>query len=134
MAKLVETICIRTIILWVVFRFASSLWEACIMLKQVNDVSTDYFFLEMFFLSNNNVQDDGVRDILEGLINQVNEDKTGKGLSILILWNNRLTKKSSPYFSRIIVNITNIFRYIVFNCVINNTYFKMFLLHINVNY
>ncbi|KAG5322514.1 PPR37 phosphatase, partial [Pseudoatta argentina] len=58
--------------------------------------------LQLLDISNNNVQDDGVRDILEGLINQVNEDKTGKGLSILILWNNRLTKKSSPYFSRII--------------------------------
>lgn len=69
-----------------------------------DDVSTKVFFFKyFFFLSNNNVQDDGVRDILEGLINQVNEDKTGKGLSILILWNNRLTKKSSPYLSRIIV-------------------------------
>jgi len=59
----------------------------------------------MFFFSNNNVQDDGVRDILEGLINQINEDKTGKGLNILILWNNRLTTKSSLYISRIIVCI-----------------------------
>lgn len=67
----------------------------------------EFFFLGMFFLSNNNVQDDGVRDILEGLINQVNEDKTGKGLSILILWNNRLTKKSSLHISRIIVCTTN---------------------------
>lgn len=78
-----------------------------------NDVfSTDSLsFGNVFFLSNNNVQDDGVRDILEGLINQVNEDKTGRGLSILILWNNRLTKNSSPYFSRIIVCIiTNILR------------------------
>ncbi|XP_011255630.1 uncharacterized protein LOC105250932 [Camponotus floridanus] len=58
--------------------------------------------LQLLDISNNNVQDDGVRDILEGLINQVNEDKTGKGLSILILWNNRLTKNSSPYISRII--------------------------------
>ncbi|KMR00327.1 leucine-rich repeat-containing protein 68 [Lasius niger] len=58
--------------------------------------------LQLLDISNNNVQDDGVRDILEGLINQVNEDKTGRGLSILILWNNRLTKNSSPYFSRII--------------------------------
>jgi len=59
----------------------------------------------MFFFSNNNVQDDGVRDILEGLINQINEDKTGKGLNILILWNNHLTTKSSLYISRIIVCI-----------------------------
>ncbi|XP_029178207.1 uncharacterized protein LOC114945991 [Nylanderia fulva] len=58
--------------------------------------------LQLLDISNNNVQDDGVRDILEGLINQVNEDKTGRGLSILVLWNNRLTKNSSPYFSRII--------------------------------
>jgi len=80
------------------------------MLKRIM-MLVQIFFLKIF-LSNNNVQDDGVRDILEGLINQVNEDKNGKGLSILILWNNRLTKKSSPYFSRIIVcirNITNIF-------------------------
>lgn len=44
-----------------------------------------------------------MRDILEGLINQINEDKDGKGLSILVLWNNQLTSKSSPYFARIIV-------------------------------
>lgn len=66
--------------------------------------------MKMFVFSNNNVKDEGVRDILEGLINQVNEDKTGKGLSILILWNNHLTRKSSPYFSRIIVCIWNISR------------------------
>lgn len=91
------------------------------------------FFLEMFFLSNNNVQDDGVRDILEGLINQVNEDKTGKGLSILILWNNRLTKKSSPYFSKIIVCITNIFRYI-FNYIIDDVHFMIiFVIYRNVD-
>nr|XP_050856467.1 uncharacterized protein LOC127066621 isoform X1 [Vespula vulgaris] len=58
--------------------------------------------LQLLDISNNNIQDDGVHDLLEGLINQVHEDKDGKGLSILILWNNRLTKKSSPYFSRII--------------------------------
>ncbi|KAK2578657.1 hypothetical protein KPH14_012146 [Odynerus spinipes] len=58
--------------------------------------------LQLLDISNNNIQDDGVHDLLEGLINQVHEDKEGKGLSILILWNNRLTKKSSPYFNRII--------------------------------
>ncbi|KAG7208742.1 hypothetical protein KM043_014938 [Ampulex compressa] len=58
--------------------------------------------LQLLDISNNNIQDEGVHDILEGLINQVNEDKDGKGLNILILWNNRLTQKSSPYFNRII--------------------------------
>ncbi|XP_076243711.1 uncharacterized protein LOC143184960 [Calliopsis andreniformis] len=58
--------------------------------------------LQLLDISNNNIQDDGVRDILEGLINQINEDKDGKGLNILVLWNNQLTKKSSPYFARII--------------------------------
>ncbi|XP_015191378.1 PREDICTED: serine-rich adhesin for platelets isoform X2 [Polistes dominula] len=58
--------------------------------------------LQLLDISNNNIQDDGVHDLLEGLINQVQEDKEGKGLSILILWNNRLTKKSSNSFSRII--------------------------------
>jgi len=101
------------------------------MLKQVT-MYTFFLFLKLFFLSNNNVQDDGVRDILEGLINQVNEDKTGKGLSILILWNNRLTKKSSPYFSRIIVCITNV----AFNILllIIGTYFTIiiiFVIYIN---
>lgn len=62
----------------------------------------NYFEVKCSF-SNNVIQDDGVRDILEGLINQINEDKDGKGLSILVLWNNQLTKKSSPYFARIIV-------------------------------
>ena len=58
--------------------------------------------IQLLDISNNNIQDDGVRDILEGLINQINEDKDGKGLSILVLWNNQLTSKSSPYFARII--------------------------------
>ncbi|CAK9834568.1 Protein phosphatase 1 regulatory subunit 37 [Anthophora retusa] len=58
--------------------------------------------IQLLDISNNVIQDDGVRDILEGLINQINEDKDGKGLSILILWNNQLTKKSCPYFARII--------------------------------
>ncbi|XP_076221213.1 uncharacterized protein LOC116432963 isoform X2 [Nomia melanderi] len=58
--------------------------------------------IQLLDISNNNIQDDGVRDILEGLINQINEDKSGKGLSILVLWNNQLTKESSPYFARII--------------------------------
>ncbi|XP_076640320.1 uncharacterized protein LOC143351997 isoform X2 [Colletes latitarsis] len=58
--------------------------------------------IQLLDISNNNIQDDGVRDILEGLINQLNEDKDGKGLNVLILWNNQLTQKSSPYFSRII--------------------------------
>nr|XP_033337483.1 uncharacterized protein LOC117226846 [Megalopta genalis] len=58
--------------------------------------------IQLLDISNNNIQDDGVRDILEGLINQIHEDKSGKGLSILVLWNNQLTKSSSPYFARII--------------------------------
>ncbi|XP_054006910.1 uncharacterized protein LOC128891449 isoform X1 [Hylaeus anthracinus] len=58
--------------------------------------------IQLLDISNNNIQDDGVRDILEGLINQINEDKDGKGLNVLILWNNQLTQKSSPSFSRII--------------------------------
>lgn len=58
--------------------------------------------IQLLDISNNVIQDDGVRDILEGLINQINEDKDGKGLNILVLWNNQLTKKSSPYFARII--------------------------------
>ncbi|XP_076298241.1 uncharacterized protein LOC143217633 [Lasioglossum baleicum] len=58
--------------------------------------------IQLLDISNNNIQDEGVRDILEGLINQIHEDKSGKGLSILVLWNNQLTKNSSPYFSRII--------------------------------
>ncbi|CAL7941933.1 unnamed protein product [Xylocopa violacea] len=58
--------------------------------------------IQLLDISNNVIQDEGVHDILEGLINQINEDKDGKGLSILVLWNNQLTKKSSPYFARII--------------------------------
>nr|XP_012148006.1 PREDICTED: putative uncharacterized protein DDB_G0282133 isoform X1 [Megachile rotundata] len=58
--------------------------------------------IQLLDVSNNIIQDDGVRDMLEGLINQINEDKSGKGLNILVLWNNQLTKKSSPYFARII--------------------------------
>lgn len=60
--------------------------------------------IQLLDISNNNIQDEGVRDILEGLINQINEDKDGKGLSVLILWNNQLTQNSSPYFSRIITS------------------------------
>ncbi|XP_017880088.1 protein phosphatase 1 regulatory subunit 37 [Ceratina calcarata] len=58
--------------------------------------------IQLLDISNNVIQDDGVRDILEGLINQIKEDEDGKGLSILILWNNQLTKKSGPSFARII--------------------------------
>jgi hypothetical protein len=89
---------------------------------------TIFFFLEMFFFSNNNVQDDGVRDILEGLINQVNEDKTGKGLNILILWNNHLTTKSSLYISKIIVCIIEYDCNYFYNFNIFITLFFFFLL------
>ncbi|XP_066587726.1 uncharacterized protein [Prorops nasuta] len=58
--------------------------------------------LQLLDISNNNIQDEGVRDMLDGLINQVSDDKEGKGLSILILWNNRLTQKASPHLARII--------------------------------
>lgn len=77
--------------------------------------------MSLFPFSNNNIQDDGVHDLLEGLINQVHEDKDGKGLSILILWNNRLTKKSSPYFSRIIVS--NLVYLIIFKHTLGEYYY-----------
>lgn len=66
----------------------------------------------------------------------MNEDKTGKGLSILILWNNRLTKKSSPYFSRIIVCITNISIVMIFHgsfCDLYTNYKKLLICTIAYN-
>lgn len=82
----------------------------------------------VFPFSNNNIQDDGVHDLLEGLINQVHEDKDGKGLSILILWNNRLTKKSSPYFSRIIVS--NLIYLIIFKYTFEEHYYIYIYIYI----
>lgn len=52
------------------------------------------------FFSNNNVQDDGAGHIVDGLIEQ---PTSGSGLSILVLWNNRLTRNSSPHFARALV-------------------------------
>ncbi|XP_012254455.2 uncharacterized protein LOC105685173 [Athalia rosae] len=58
--------------------------------------------LQLLDVSNNNVQDSGVGHISDGLIEQRIDDKDGKGLGILVLWNNHITRNSSQHFSRAI--------------------------------
>ncbi|KAJ1527568.1 hypothetical protein ONE63_007533 [Megalurothrips usitatus] len=57
--------------------------------------------LQLLDVSNNNIQDDGAGHIVDGLIEQ---PLTGGGLSILVLWNNRLTRSSSSHFARALSN------------------------------
>lgn len=53
--------------------------------------------LQLLDVSNNSIQDDGAGHIVDGLIEQ---PMSGCGLSILVLWNNRLTRNSSSHFAR----------------------------------
>ncbi|XP_034933703.1 protein phosphatase 1 regulatory subunit 37 [Chelonus insularis] len=58
--------------------------------------------LQLLDVSNNNLQDHGVRDILDGLVTQSKEAHGSQGLSILILWNNHITKESSGRFAELL--------------------------------
>ncbi|XP_063992639.1 uncharacterized protein LOC135170596 [Diachasmimorpha longicaudata] len=55
--------------------------------------------LQLLDISNNNITDEGVHNILDGLIAQSNDTATTRGLKILILWNNHLSKICSDYFA-----------------------------------
>ncbi|XP_034248937.1 protein phosphatase 1 regulatory subunit 37 [Thrips palmi] len=57
--------------------------------------------LQLLDISNNNIQDDGASHVVDGLIEQ---PSSGGGLSILVLWNNRLTRSSAPHFARALSN------------------------------
>lgn len=57
--------------------------------------------LQLLDISNNNIQDDGAGHVVDGLIEQ---PLSGGGLSILVLWNNRLTRNSAPHFARALSN------------------------------
>lgn len=60
--------------------------------------------LQLLDISNNNIRDEGVRILLDGLVDQSrNEGTSGKGLKILILWNNHLSKNCAGYFAETIV-------------------------------
>lgn len=78
-------------------------------MKLSNDSIQRRFFCFLILLlllySNNNVQDSGVGHISDGLIEQRHDEKYhGKGLGILVLWNNHITRNASQHFSRAIVS------------------------------
>ncbi|XP_075227693.1 uncharacterized protein LOC142328089 [Lycorma delicatula] len=58
--------------------------------------------LQLLDISNNNVQDDGMKHMTDGLHEQSTQSETGLG--VLVVWNNHLTLNSSPYISRILDN------------------------------
>lgn len=51
----------------------------------------------------------GAQEILAGLMVQSTAPLVGKGLSILIMWNNHLTKELSGNFSEVMVSINDLF-------------------------
>lgn len=61
----------------------------------------------MFCFSNNNIQDTGLGHISDGLTGQTDQmpGQPGNGLSILVLWNNHLTRNASTHFARAVVRI-----------------------------
>lgn len=60
--------------------------------------------LQLLDVSNNNLQDGGVKEILKGLMAQaVEENKEAGGLGVLILWNNHFGRDSSDVFSDVLV-------------------------------
>ncbi|XP_012280484.1 uncharacterized protein LOC105699773 isoform X2 [Orussus abietinus] len=58
--------------------------------------------LQLLDISNNNIEDLGAEHLIGGFIDQPADGKDGKGLCILILWNNHLTKASARHFSRVL--------------------------------
>ncbi|XP_015118892.1 uncharacterized protein LOC107042371 [Diachasma alloeum] len=58
--------------------------------------------LQLLDISNNNIKDEGVHNILDGLVSQSGESGSTRGLKILILWNNHLSKICSEYFAETI--------------------------------
>ncbi|KAK0160152.1 hypothetical protein PV328_007586 [Microctonus aethiopoides] len=64
--------------------------------------------LQLLDVSNNNLEDLGAQEILAGLIVQANTPLAGKGLSILIMWNNHLTKELSGNFSELMAQSKNL--------------------------
>ncbi|XP_046410694.1 uncharacterized protein LOC124174979 isoform X1 [Neodiprion fabricii] len=58
--------------------------------------------LQLLDVSNNNIQDGGLGHISDGLVEQRLDDKDGKGLGILVLWNNHITRNGSQHISRAI--------------------------------
>ncbi|XP_046735032.1 uncharacterized protein LOC124404741 isoform X2 [Diprion similis] len=58
--------------------------------------------LQLLDVSNNNIQDGGLGHISDGLVEQRLDDKDGKGLGILVLWNNHITRNGSQHINRAI--------------------------------
>ena len=58
-----------------------------------------------FVSSNNDIQDVGAGHIADGIADQGDQLPAGTGLSILVLWNNHLTRNSSTHFARALVSI-----------------------------
>ncbi|XP_033607149.1 uncharacterized protein LOC111863928 isoform X3 [Cryptotermes secundus] len=66
---------------------------------QLGGLLRSNFTLQLLDISNNNIQDTGLGHISDGLTDQTPE-QSGNGLSILVLWNNHLTRNASKHFAR----------------------------------
>ncbi|PSN36949.1 hypothetical protein C0J52_15882 [Blattella germanica] len=66
---------------------------------QLGGLLRSNFTLQLLDISNNNIQDTGLGHISDGLMEQT-PSQSGSGLSILVLWNNHLTRNASKHFAR----------------------------------
>lgn len=55
--------------------------------------------------SNNNIKDEGLGHIVEGLLEQ---NSAGAGLQVLVLWNNHLSRSCGHQLSRIFTSSTSL--------------------------
>ncbi|XP_043267553.1 uncharacterized protein [Venturia canescens] len=81
--------------------------------------------LQLLDISNNHIKDEGVRDLMDGLVAQSGECTNGKGLSILVLWNNDLTRSSSTYFSEAIAQSRSLETLNIGKNVVGNEIFEL---------
>uniref|UniRef100_A0A1B6JTL2 Protein phosphatase 1 regulatory subunit 37 n=1 Tax=Homalodisca liturata TaxID=320908 RepID=A0A1B6JTL2_9HEMI len=61
--------------------------------------------LQLLDISNNNIQDEGLGQIVEGLLEQ---NTAGGGLQVLIMWNNHLSRSCGHHLSRIFTASTSL--------------------------
>uniref|UniRef100_A0A1B6GJU9 Protein phosphatase 1 regulatory subunit 37 n=1 Tax=Cuerna arida TaxID=1464854 RepID=A0A1B6GJU9_9HEMI len=61
--------------------------------------------LQLLDISNNNIQDEGLGQIVEGLLEQ---NTVGGGLQVLIMWNNHLSRSCGHHLSRIFTASTSL--------------------------
>ncbi|XP_054271135.1 protein phosphatase 1 regulatory subunit 37 isoform X2 [Macrosteles quadrilineatus] len=61
--------------------------------------------LQLLDISNNNVQDEGLNHIVEGLLEQ---SSAGGGLQVLVMWNNHLSRKCGPHLTRMFAGVPSL--------------------------